>query len=273
MSSVTVIRPKKTFSIADITELWRYRELLYFFSWRDLKVRYKQTAIGVAWAIFQPFMTMVVFSVFFGGLAHMPSDGVPYPIFVYTGLLFWQFFSSSLTDVSSSLITNQSIVTKVYFPRLILPLAVVVTHLVDFFVASIVLVGLMAYYGYLPHLSGIFVIPILLVIAFFAALGGGLFLASVNVKYRDVRYVLPYFIQILLFVTPVIYPSSIAGKYSWILAINPMTGVIKAARAAVLGTEPLNWLLLGLSLAAVTVLLVVGVVAFKKTERYFADLI
>ena len=245
MSSVTIIRPKKVLSLEDFKEIWRYRELMYFFVWRDLKVRYKQTAVGVGWAIFQPFMAMVVFSVFFGGLAHMPSDGVPYPIFVYTGLLFWQFFSASLGGVSSSIISNQSIVTKVYFPRLILPLAVIATNLVDFAVASVVLVGLMFYYGFLPHLSGLLIIPLLLLITFLAALGGGLFLASINVKYRDVRYILPYFLQMLLFVTPVIYPSSIAGKYAWILAINPMTGVIKAARAAVLGTEPVNWLLVG----------------------------
>lgn len=273
MTSVTVIRPKKTISLADLQEIWRYRELLYFFVWRDLKVRYKQTAVGVAWAIFQPFMAMVVFSVFFGRLAHMPSDGVPYPIFVYTGLLFWQFFSASLSGVSSSLISNQAIVTKVYFPRLILPLAVIATDLVDFFVASIVLVGLMFYYGFVPHLSGLLVLPLLLFISFLAALGGGLFLASINVKYRDVRYILPYFLQMLLFITPVIYPSSIAGKYAWILAINPMTGVIKAARAAVLDTEPINWFLLGLSFIAVSVLLVIGVVMFKKMERYFADII
>ena len=273
MSNVTVIRPKKILSLADFAEVWRYRELLYFFVWRDLKVRYKQTAVGVAWAIFQPFMAMVVFSIFFGSLAHMPSDGVPYPIFVYTGLLFWQFFSASLGDVSSSLLSNQSIVTKVYFPRLILPLAVIATNLVDFCVASLVLIGLMFYYGYFPHLIGVLILPFLLLITYFAALGGGLFLASINVKYRDVRFVLPYFLQMLLFVTPVIYPSSIAGKYAWILSINPMTGVIKAARAAVLGTEPINWFLLELSLAAVLILLVIGVVMFKKTERYFADLV
>lgn len=273
MSSVTIIRPKKTFSLADFKEVWRYRELLYFFVWRDLKVRYKQTAVGVAWAIFQPFMAMVVFSVVFGKLAHMPSDGVPYPIFVYTGLLFWQFFSSSLGDVSNSLIANQSIVTKVYFPRLILPLAVIGTNFVDFCVASFVLVGLMIYYGFLPHFAGLLVLPLLLIITYFAALGGGLFLASINVKYRDVRYILPYFMQMLLFITPVIYPSSIAGAYSWILAINPMTGVIKAARAAVLGTEPINWLLLSFSLTAVLVLLTIGILMFKKTERYFADII
>lgn len=273
MSTTTIIRPKKNLSWRDFTELWNYRELMYFFMWRDLKVRYKQTAIGIAWAVFQPFIAMVVFSVFFGKLAHMPSDGVPYPIFVYTGLLFWQFFASSLGDVSGSLISNQSIVTKIYFPRMILPLAVIATNLVDFAVASLVLVGLMIYYGFVPHAMGIIVLPLLLFITYFAALGGGLFLASINVKYRDVRYILPYFIQMLMFVTPVIYPASIAGSYSWILAVNPLTGVIKAARATVLGTEPINWLLLALSFGAVSIMLVIGIIMFKKTERYFADII
>ena len=268
-----IIRPKKTLSMADFWEIWQYRELLYFFTWRDLKVRYKQTFIGVVWAIFQPFMAMVVFSVFFGQLAKMPSDGVPYPIFVYIGLLFWQLFSGALTVASGSLIGNQAIVTKVYFPRLILPFSAVLTQLVDFFVAALVLVGLMFYYGFVPNLSGLFILPLLLLITFCAALGGGLFLASINVKYRDVRYVLPYFIQIMLFLTPVIYPASLAGKYSWILALNPMTGVIKAARGALLNTEPINWLLLGISGLAVLALLMVGIVMFKKTERYFADLI
>ncbi len=273
MDAITVIRPKKTFSVRDVQELWTYRELLYFFTWRDLKVRYKQTAIGVAWAVFQPVMAMVVFTVFFGTLAGIPSDGVPYPIFVYVGLLFWQFFSGALADVSSSLVSNQSIVTKVYFPRLILPISAVLTRLVDFAVASLVLIGLMLYYGFTPHFSSILMLPLLLFITFVAALGGGLFLAAINVKYRDVRYVLPYFIQMLLFVTPVIYPASLAGAYSWILAINPMTGVIKGARAAILGTEPINWILLGLSSAAVLILLVIGVLMFKKMERFFADLI
>lgn len=269
----TVIRPKKTFSLADLRELWNYRGLLFFFTWRDFKVRYKQTVVGAGWAIFQPFIAMVVFSVFFGGLANIPSDGVPYPIFVYIGLLFWQFFSSALTDASMSMVSNQSIVTKVYFPRLILPISTILTKLVDFFFASLILVGLMLYYGFVPNLTGLLILPLLLLISVLAAIGGGLFLAAVNVKYRDVRYVLPYFIQMMLFVTPVIYPASLAGKYSWILAINPMTGVIKAARGALLGTEPINWLLLGISLASVAVLTVIGLYVFKKTERHFADII
>jgi lipopolysaccharide transport system permease protein len=268
-----IIKPKKTFSINDIRELWQYKELLYFFTWRDLKVRYKQTAVGVGWAIFQPFITMVVFSVFFGKLAKIPSDGIPYPIFVYVGLLIWTFFSSALSETSGCLISNQSIITKVYFPRLILPISSVITRLVDFFVASIILVGMMIYYHFTPHLIGLLVLPILLIISFMAAVGGGLFLASVNVKYRDVRYILPFFIQMLLFVTPVIYPASIAGKYSWILAINPMTGVIKAAHAAILGNAPINWFLLLISFCVCLVMFIFGIIYFKKTERYFADIV
>lgn len=270
---LTVIRPRKTFSLKDIKELWQYRELLYFFVWRDLKVRYKQTFIGVAWAVFQPFITMVVFSVFFGGLAKMPSDGVPYPIFVYVGLLFWQFFSSALGDTSSVLISNQAIITKVYFPRLILPISSVITKFVDFLIATVILVGLMFYYGYMPHLSGLLLMPLLLLITFMASVGLGLFLASINVKYRDVRYALPFFIQIMLFVTPVIYPASIAGKYSYLLAVNPMMGVIQSARAAMLGTAPINWLLIGVSLLGTSTIMILGIYVFKKTERYFADII
>jgi lipopolysaccharide transport system permease protein len=269
----TIIKPKKTFSWNDIRELWQYKELLYFFTWRDLKVRYKQTAIGVAWALFQPFITMVVFSVFFGKLAKMPSDGIPYPIFVYVGLLIWQFFSGALGETSNCLIANQAIVTKVYFPRLILPISSVLTQLVDFFIASMILVGMMFYYNYTPHLIGLAILPLLLLISFLAAVGGGLFLASINVKYRDVRYILPFFIQILLFLTPVIYPASIAGKYSWILAINPMTGVIKAAHSAIFANAPINWFLLMISFISTAILFIIGIIFFKKSERYFADLV
>ena len=273
MSNIKIIKPKKTFSLDDFKEIWRYRELLYFFTWRDFKVRYKQTAIGIAWAIFQPFTTMVVFSLFFGKFAKMPSEGIPYPIFVYVGLLLWQFFSSSLSEASNCLIANQAIITKTYFPRLILPISAIATKFVDFFIASFILLGMMIYYQYLPNLVGLLILPLLLLITFMASVGLGLLLASINVKYRDVRYVLPFFIQILLFLTPVIYPASIAGKYSWILAMNPMTGVIKAARAAILGNAPINWSLLLISGSACLVMLVVGVIFFKKTERYFADIV
>jgi lipopolysaccharide transport system permease protein len=270
---ITIIKPKKTFSLNDFREIWNYRELLYFFTWRDLKVRYKQTLIGASWAILQPFTSMVVFSIFFGKLAGIPSDGVPYPIFVYVGLLFWQFFSGALSDTSNVLVGNQSIITKVYFPRLILPISGTITKFVDFMIASLVLVGLMIYYGFVPNLSGLFIIPLLLLITFMVSVGAGLFLAAINVKYRDVRYALPFFIQILLFITPVIYPASIAGKYSWLLAINPMTGVIQSARAALLGTTEINWGLLGISSIACLVILAIGIVYFKKIERYFADIL
>jgi len=272
-SKTTVIRPKKTLSLQDFKEIWAYRELLYFFTWRDFKVRYKQTFIGVAWALFQPFMSMVVFSLFFGALAGVPSDGVPYPIFVYVGLLFWQFFSDALNDTSGALISNQAIVTKVYFPRLILPISTVITKLVDFAIASVILVGLMMYYHFIPNMTGMLLLPLLLAITFMAALGGGLFLASINVKYRDVRYILPYFIQLFMFITPVIYSASIAGKYSWILAFNPMSGVIQTARAAFLHTAPINWLLITISIVTSIIILAVGTMVFKKTERYFADII
>jgi lipopolysaccharide transport system permease protein len=272
-STVTVIRPKKLLHLSDLKELWDYRELLYFFSWRDLKVRYKQTAVGVLWSVLQPFITMIVFSFFFGTLAKIPSDGVPYPIFVFTGLLFWQVFSDALGETSNALIVNKAIVTKVYFPRLILPISSVITKFVDFAIAACIMIGLMFYFGYTPHLEGLLIMPLLLVLTFIFAVGLGLFLAAINVKYRDVRYVLPFFIQLLLFVTPVIYPASIAGKYSALLALNPMMGVIQSARAALLGTTPINWTLILISFVMSSFVLIIGIIYFKKVERYFADII
>jgi lipopolysaccharide transport system permease protein len=269
----TIIRPKKLFSWNDIKEIWQYRELAYFLTWRDLKVRYKQTAIGVSWAIFQPFITMVVFSVFFGTLMKVPSDGIPYPIFVYVGLLLWTFFSSSLSDASNSIVGNQGMITKIYFPRLILPISTILTKLVDFAISTVILVGMMFYYHFTLHLIGLLILPVLILTSFMGALGGGLILASINVKYRDVRYILPFFIQLLFYVTPVIYPASIAGKYAWIISINPMAGVIKVAQAAILGNAPINWLLLLISFTACLASLFIGVYVFKKAERFFADII
>lgn len=273
MDNVTIIKPKKVFSLRDLKEIWQYKELLYFFTWRDLKVRYKQTIIGILWAIFQPFFVMVVFSIFFGSLAKMPSDGIPYPIFVYVGLLFWQFFSSALSEASGSLVSNQAIFTKTYFPRLILPISSTIPHFVDFLIASVILVGLMFFYHYVPSLIGLLILPLLVLITFLTASGLGIFLAAVNVKYRDVRYVLPFFIQMLMFVTPVIYPVSILKNYSWILAINPMTGVIQAARATILGVASINWTLLLISGLVCISILIIGIIYFKKTEKYFADLV
>ena len=268
-----IIRPRKTLSWNDLQELWDYRELLYFFAWRDIKVKYKQTIVGIVWAVFQPIMAMVVFSVVFGKLANLPSDGIPYPIFVYSGLILWMFFTNSLSDASSTLVGNASIVTKVYFPRLLLPISASTTKLVDTFIASLVLIVLMLYYGYYPSLVGVAIVPLLFLIAFMASQGAGLILCSINVKYRDVRYVLPYFIQMLIFVTPVIYPTSIAGKYEWILKLNPMASVIESARAGLLGVGAIEWSGLLISGLISLVLFVIGIIFFKKTERFFADVI
>lgn len=270
--NLTIIRPqKKSFWIQDLRELWNYRELIYFFVWRDLKVRYKQTTVGVAWAVFQPVIMMAVFSVFFGQLAKMPSEGVPYPIFVYSGLLFWNFFAASLSDISNCLISNQAIVTKVYFPRLILPLASVFTNFVDFLIASGVLVILMIYYGFVPHLAGLFMMPLLLLITFASSTGLGLFLASINVKYRDIRYILPFFIQLLVFVSPVIYPAGILGKYTILFGISPIAGVISTARTVLFGITQVSWLSLGFSIVVSVILLIIGLFSFRKSEVFFAD--
>ena len=272
-NAVTVIQPPKGWLHLDVKELWVFRELAYFFVWRDIKVRYKQTAIGALWAIFQPFMAMVVFSIFFGRFVGIPSDGIPYPIFVYAGLLFWNYFSFGLSHSAGSMVENGNIIKKIYFPRLIIPIASSLTGLVDFFFATLVLVGLMAYYHYLPYLTIVFYMPLLLGIAFLSSMGVGCFLAAINVKYRDVRYALPFFIQILMFITPVIYPVSIVGeKYRWLLALNPMSSVIETARAVLFG-KPIEGSLILISLGTAFIFFLAGIIYFRKTERFFADII
>lgn len=274
MSYKTVITPPKGLVRIDFPELWQFRELLYIFVWRDIKVRYKQTVLGIVWAVFQPLVTMVIFTVFFGQLAKVPSDNVPYPIFVYTGLLFWNYFSSALTNATNCLVDNENIIKKVYFPRLILPVSTSVTPIIDFLFALFILFGLMIYYRYMPSFYGIIVIPILLLVSLIAASGLGIFLSSVNVKYRDVRYVLPFFLQLLIFVTPVIYPVTILPEaLRWILYLNPMTGVITIARAVIIHSGVVNWELVGISVLSSLVLLLLGIVYFRKTERFFADII
>ena len=271
MEQVVIIKPKSRFSWYDLAEIWQYRELLYFLTWRDLKVRYKQTIVGIGWVLFQPFISMVVFSVFFGNFAKMPTDGAPYPIFVFFGLLFWQFFSTSLGDISNCLINNQHIITKVYFPRVLLPLSLILARFVDFLVSLLILAGLMIYYHFSPDFSGILIFPVLCLVTAMAAFGLGLFFASLNIKYRDVRFVLPFFIQMLMFVTPVVYSSSILGEYSWLLAINPLAGVIKTARSEFLHSYPTNWLQFGVSAIACVLMLVVGWLYFRRAERYSVD--
>ncbi len=268
------INPPKSLLSLDFKEIWRYKELLFVFSWRDIKLRYKQTFLGVAWAVFQPFLTMVIFSIFFGRLAKIPSDGAPYPIFVYSGLLFWTYFSNSLTNASNSLVSEENIIKKVYFPRLILPISASVTPIIDFVCAFFVLAGLMIFYHFAFNILIIVLIPLLLLISLLTASGIGLFLSSVNVKYRDVRYILPFFIQILLYITPVIYPTSIIPENLRLVAyINPMVAVINTARHFIIGGAPLEPIGLIISLVCSILFFTFGVYYFKKTERFFADLL
>ncbi len=269
-----IIKPKNKWWQFDWKEIWLFRDLFYFLTWRDVKVKYKQTAVGTLWAIFQPFITMVVFTIFFGKLAKMPSDGIPYPIFVYTGLIFWTLFNTGLTNASNSFIANEKIVTKIYFPRVILPISAIITSIIDFLIASVILIGMMIFYHYTPSMIGLFFIPLLIIMTVVSTIGIGLLFASVNVKYRDVRFALPFFIQILLFITPVIYPVSIISeKYRWILGLNPMSGVIDVARSGLLGTTNIDWQLLCVSVLSMTIYCIIGYMYFKKTERYFADFI
>lgn len=266
------IKPKKGWATINVKELWLYKELFYIFSWRDIKVRYKQTAVGIAWAIFQPFLSMVIFSIFFGGLAKIPSNGIPYPIFVYSGLLFWNYFSVSLTSASNSLIQNEGMIKKIFFPRLLLPLSATITPIIDFGLALVVLFGLMVFYQSTPTLLSIIILPGLIIISFLAAAGLGSLLAAINVRFRDVREALPFFIQTVFFVTPVVYPSTIVPeRYQWLLGLNPMTGVIEAARAGLVGDRPINFPLLGLSAVVSVGLFIFGLYYFKKNERIFAD--
>lgn len=271
-SYIHTIKPRRGWTNLNLKELWHYKELFYIFAWRDIKVRYKQTAIGVLWAILQPFLSMVVFSVFFGGLANIPSSGIPYPIFVFSGLLFWNYFSTSLTSSSNSLVSNEAIIKKIYFPRLLLPLSATITPLVDFFLAGVILAGLMVYYHFAPTLLGLLLIPVLIIITLLTASGVGAFLASINVRYRDVREALPFFIQILFFVTPVIYPTTLVPeRFQWLLGLNPMSGIIEAARAGIVGTGDVNFKLLGIAAVMAVLFFVFGLYYFKKTERIFAD--
>ena len=268
-----IISPRKGWVGINGKELWRYRELFYIFSWRDIKVRYKQTVIGVLWAILQPVLLMVIFSIFFGGLAGIPSDDVPYPIFVFSGLLFWNYFSIALNGASNSLIENENIIKKIYFPRLILPLSPTITPIIDFLIAFVIFAVMMAYYHTVPTLIGIILFPILLLLSFLTAAGLGMFLAAVNIRYRDIRYALPFFIQTLLFVTPVIYPTTLVGQnYHWLLAVNPMTVIIETARTGLLGTKPIDFNLLAISGVTATALFIFGIFYFQKTERVFADI-
>ena len=257
----------------DFAELWHYRELLVFYAIRDIKVRYKQTLIGASWAILQPFMTMVVFSIFFGKLAGVPSDGLPYPVFSFCGLLPWQLFAFALTQSSNSLVQNSHLLTKVYFPRLIIPLSSVIVGLVDFVIAFVVLLGIMLYYGIIPGWA-LITLPLFGLLAIAAALSVGLWLAALNVKYRDVQYVIPFLAQFWLFVTPVAYSSSLVpSKWQTVYAINPMVGVVEGFRWALLGKSAPPVSMLIVSAAATAILLAGGLLYFARMERTFPDII
>lgn len=270
---VTFIRPSKGWVSFNLRDLLEYRELLYFLIWRDVKVRYKQTILGFAWAILQPFLTMVVFSIFFGRLAGVPSDNVPYPIFTYTALLPWQLFAYALTESSNSIVSNQNLITKVYFPRLIIPLSAVLAGMVDFSIAFVMLVAMMLLYGIVPTLN-ILTLPFFILLAIAAALAVGLWLSALNVQYRDVRYIIPFLTQFWLFATPIAYSSSLVPEpwHTW-YGLNPMAGVVEGFRWALLGTGTTNSSLLVVSIFVVFVMLISGLAYFRRMEKTFADVV
>jgi lipopolysaccharide transport system permease protein len=269
---LTIVDPSSGWAALRLGDLWTYRELLFFLVWRDVKVRYKQTALGVAWAVLQPLLTMFVFSLFFGRLARMASDGLPYPVFNLAGLVPWTFFAFGLNEAATSVVGSRHLITKVYFPRLAIPLATVLAGLVDFAIAFLLLLLVMAWYGIVPGLEALFVIPLVL-LAFVTALGVGLWLAALNVQYRDVRYVLPFLTQLWLFATPIVYPTSLVpAPWRPVYGLNPMVGVVDGFRWALLGSAPPG-LALAVSACAALGLALGGVFYFRRMERAFADIV
>lgn len=256
----------------ELGALWAYRELFYFLAWRDVKVRYKQTLLGAAWAILQPFTTMVVFTLLFGRLAHVPSDGAPYAIFSYAGLLPWNFFSSAIGNSGNSLVGNSNLITKVYFPRLVIPGAAVGAALVDFVIASAILFAMMPWYG-VPFTAHLLMFPVLVLMTTMAAAGVGMWMSALNVKYRDVRYALPFLIQIWMYVTPIIYPLNfVPARWRWLPRLNPLSGVIEGFRDAVFG-RPFDWGQLAFSAAMILAIFAYAAYAFRRMEREFADVV
>ena len=268
-----LIEPSRGWQALGLKELWEFRELFYFLAWRDIKVRYKQTALGASWAILQPLLSMLIFTLIFGILAKIPSDGLPYPLFVYSALLPWQLFVYALTQSSNSLIENARLISKVYFPRLVVPLASVVAGVVDFFIAFSILILLMFYYGVVPT-WGVLALPFFLILALGAAMSVGLWMSALNVKYRDVRYTVPFLAQAWMFATPIVYPSSmIPEAWRWLYGLNPMAGVVEGFRWALLGTEILHLPLILVSATGVVISLGGGLYYFKRMEKMFADLV
>jgi len=270
---VTVIEPSRGWVSLRLRALWRSRELLYFLIWRDVKVRYKQTLLGAAWAILQPLLTMVVFSIFFGKLARMPSDGVPYPLFAYVALVPWTFFANGLILSSGSLVSNQTLLRKVYFPRLVIPISAVASGLIDFGIAFVVLLGLAARYGVTPT-SHMLWLPALVLLALVTALGVGLWFSALNVLYRDIQYVVPFLVQVWLYATPIVYPSSLVPeRWRTLYALNPMVGVVEGFRWALLGTGTAPGPMILVSAAAALALMIGGLFFFRRMEKSFSDVV
>ena len=270
--SVSVIEPSRGRVLLRLHELWDYRELFFFLTWRDIKVRYKQTALGAAWAIIQPFFTMVVFSLFFGRLAKVPSDGVPYPIFSYVALLPWGFFANGMSQASNSLVNSSNLITKVYFPRLVIPLSSVLSGLLDFAIAFIVLLGMMLFYGIWPTIALIW-LPAFLLLALITSLGVALWLSALNVQFRDIRYTVPFLTQFWLFATPVAYPSSLLSEpWRTLYGLNPMVGVVEGFRWVLLGSNPPGPMI-GVSAIVAICLLISGMYYFRHMEKTFADVV
>jgi lipopolysaccharide transport system permease protein len=272
---LVVIEPQASLVGLRLGDLWSYRELLYFLSWRDIKVRYKQTALGVAWAILQPLLTMIVFTIFFGKFAGVPSDNIPYPLFAYAGLLPWTFLSNGVTNSGNSLVGSSHLITKVYFPRMLVPASAITAGLADFLMAFVVLVLLMIYYG-IAISPGILLLPVLVLLTTLLALGVGMWLSALNVKYRDVRFALPFLIQLWMYITPVIYPVSFIPERWWplryLLLINPMTGIVENFRASLFGQQ-IKWIPLLISTVITMAMLVFAAYAFRRMERTFADIV
>jgi lipopolysaccharide transport system permease protein len=272
MPPVIEIRPLKGWASIDLRELWNYRELLYSFIARDVKVRYKQTALGAGWAVIQPLFMMIVFTLAFGRLAGIPSDGLPYPLFSYSGLLPWTLFAEGIIRSTNSMIANANIMTKVYYPRLIMPISGILSPLVDFAIAFIILLGMMLYYGYFPTINILF-LPVFILLALGTSLGVGLWLSALNVQYRDFQYTVPFLIQLWLFASPVVYPSSMLSEpYSTLYGLNPMAGVIEGFRWSLFGTTPPSYLI-AISTLMVIAILVSGAFYFKRMEKIFADVV
>lgn len=267
------IQPSKGWVSLRLRELWEYRELLYFLTWRDIKVRYKQTALGAAWAIIQPFFTMVVFSLFFGKLAKMPSDGIPYPIFAYAALVPWAFFAGGLGQSSNSLVGSANLIKKIYFPRLAIPISTVLSEVVDFVLAFVVLLGMMLYFRIAPT-PNVLYLPLFMLLALVTSLGVGLWLSAMNVQFRDVRYIVPFITQFWMFATPIAYPSSLLPQpWRTVYGINPMAGVVEGFRWALLGTNTPPGAMFGVSAAAAIVIMVSGAFYFRRMEKTFADIV